>query len=85
LLEGDAADLTPLVGPADLILPNILRSVNLGLLPAIVAALAPRGITIFSGMESTEADAFRPAIDAAGLRVIAETVDDGWCAVAASR
>ncbi len=85
LLEGDAADLAPLVGPADLILSNILRSVNLGLLPAIVTALAPRGIAIFSGMETTEADAFRPAMDGAGLHWMAETVDDGWWAVAASR
>jgi ribosomal protein L11 methyltransferase len=85
LLEGDAADLAPLVRPADLILSNILRSVNLGLLPAIVTALEPRGIAIFSGMETTEADAFRPAIDAAGLLSIAETVDDGWWAVATSR
>jgi ribosomal protein L11 methyltransferase len=85
LLEGDAGDLAPLLGPADLILSNILRSVNLELLPGIVAALAPSGIAIFSGMESEEAEAFRPAIEAAGLRAIAETVDQDWWAVAATR
>jgi ribosomal protein L11 methyltransferase len=85
LLEGDAADLAPLLGPADLILSNILRKVNLELLPAIVTALAPTGIVIFSGMEAGEADGFRPEIEAAGLRATAETFDDGWWAVAAVR
>lgn len=85
LLEGDAGDLAPLVGPADLILSNILRSVNVELLPAIVAALAPRGTVIFSGMETAEAETFRPVLAAAGLRAIAETVDEEWWAVAAAR
>lgn len=85
LLEGDAGDLAPLVGPADLILSNILRSVNVELLPAIVTALAPTGIVIFSGMETAEAEAFRPALATAGLRTIAETADEGWWAVATGR
>jgi ribosomal protein L11 methylase PrmA len=59
--------------------------VNLQLLPAIVTALAPTGIIIFSGMETAEAEAFRPALAAAGLRATAETVDEGWWAVAARR
>jgi ribosomal protein L11 methyltransferase len=84
LLEGDAGVLAPLVGPAELILSNILRSVNTELLPVIRAALAPTGIAIFSGMEPPEAEAFRSAVEAAGLRVIAETVDAGWWAVAAA-
>jgi len=85
LLEGDAADLTPLLGPADLILSNILRNVNLDLLPGIVAALSPAGSVIFSGMETGEAAAFRPALEAVGLRATVETTDDGWWAVAAAR
>jgi ribosomal protein L11 methyltransferase len=85
LLEGDAADLAALVGPADLILSNILRSVNLELLPAILTALAPTGRVIFSGMETDEAAAFGPAVAAAGLKPMAETVDEGWWAVAAGR
>jgi ribosomal protein L11 methyltransferase len=85
LLEGDAGNLAPLVGPADLILSNILRSANVELLPAILVALAPTGIVIFSGMETAEAEAFTPALAAAGLRAIAETVDEGWWAVAAGR
>jgi ribosomal protein L11 methyltransferase len=84
-LDGDAGALAPLLGPADLILSNILRSVNSALLPAIRSALAPGGIAVFSGMEEAEADLFRPLLPEARLRVIAETVDAGWWAVAARR
>ncbi len=61
-LEGDAGDLAPLLGPADLLLSNILRLVNTALLPAIVAALRPGGLAIFSGMEELEAPLFRPVL-----------------------
>jgi len=84
-LDGDARDLAPLLGPADLLLSNILRTANTALLPAIVAALRPGGIAIFSGMEESEADLFRPPLAEAGLRIVEETVDAGWWAVAAWR
>ena len=41
-LEGDAGNLAPLVGPADLLLSNILRSTNSLLLPVIAAGPASR-------------------------------------------
>jgi ribosomal protein L11 methyltransferase len=84
-LDGDAGDLAPLLGPADLLLSNILRTVNSALLPAIRMALRPGGIAIFSGMEETEAGLFRPLLPTARLGVIEETVDAGWWAVAARR
>jgi ribosomal protein L11 methyltransferase len=84
-LDGDAADLTPLLGPADLVLSNILRTANLALLPAIAAALRPGGLAIFSGMEPAESDLFRPELIAAGLGVREEVEDTGWWAVAAVR
>ena len=84
-LEGDAGDLAPLLGPADLLLSNILRTVNTMLLPAIVAALRPGGLAVFSGMEETEASAFRPVLAAGGITVRDEVVDAGWWAVAAAR
>jgi ribosomal protein L11 methyltransferase len=84
-LEGDAGDLAPLAGPADLLLSNILRSVNQTLLPAAVTALRPGGSAIFSGMESAEAPLFRPVLSAAGLVAEDEAVDAGWWAVAARR
>jgi ribosomal protein L11 methyltransferase len=84
-VEGDAASLAPLLGPADLLLSNILRTVNGRLLPAIRAALRPGGTAIFSGMEEAEAGLFRPLLPEAGFEVVAETVDAGWWAVAARR
>jgi len=84
-LDGDAGDLAPLLGPADLILSNILRSANTALLPAIVVALRPGGLAIFSGMEEPEADRFRPALSAAGLSIRDEVTDAGWWGVAAER
>jgi ribosomal protein L11 methyltransferase len=83
LLEGDAAILAPLLGPADLIVSNILRTANTALLPAITRALAPDGVTIFSGMEHSEASEFRQALERAGFGVVRETVDAGWWGVAA--
>lgn len=84
-LDGDAGDLAPLLGPADLVLSNILRSVNTILLPAILRSLQPGGIAIFSGMETAEAELFRPALTAAGFIALDEVVDAGWWAVAARR
>lgn len=84
LLEGDAAELAPLCGPADLIVSNILRGPNTDLLPIIARTLRPGGIAIFAGMEARESDLFRPALIDAGFVVRDEMVDAGWWAVAAS-
>ena len=83
LLEGDAAVLAPLVGPADLLLSNILRAVNTALLPVITRAVRPGGIAIFSGMEQPEAGDFRRILTDAGFRLEQETLDAGWWGVAA--
>jgi ribosomal protein L11 methyltransferase len=80
-VEGDAAALTRLAGPAELICSNILRSVNTLLLPVIAAALAPGGRAVFAGMESGEAGEFRAALAAAGFVEVDEVVDAGWWAV----
>jgi ribosomal protein L11 methyltransferase len=80
-ITGDAAALAPLLGPADIVLSNILRSVNLTLLPAIRASLRPGGLAIFAGMEHAERAQFLPALGAE-FAPVDETVDDGWWAVA---
>ena len=85
ILEGDAGDLGPLLGPADLVLSNILRTVNTALLPAIASALRPGGIAIFSGMEVAEAPLFVPPLEAAGFAVEEALSDTGWWGVAARR
>jgi ribosomal protein L11 methyltransferase len=84
-LDGDAGDLAPLLGPADLVLSNILRSANTALLPAIARALIAEGIAIFSGMEVAEAPLFAPALESAGFAVLEERTDTGWWGVAARR
>lgn len=84
-LDGDAAHLAPLLGPVDLLLSNILRSVNVALLPVIWAAVAPGGVAIFSGMEAGEAVLFRPVLTAAGFEILDEVLDAAWWAVAARR
>jgi ribosomal protein L11 methyltransferase len=85
ILEGDAGDLAPLLGPADLVLSNILRTVNTALLPAIASALRPGGIAIFSGMEVAEAPLFVPPLEAAGFAIEEPLSDTGWWGVAARR
>jgi ribosomal protein L11 methyltransferase len=82
-LFGDAAQLAPVVGPAEILCSNILRLVNVALLPEIRASLVPGGIAIFSGMEHTEAPAFRAALAAQRYTEIDEEIDAGWWGVAA--
>ncbi len=84
-VEGDAAALAPLLGPVDLVVSNILRTVNVTLLPAIHAALHPDGLAIFAGMEELEAPLFRVPLVSAGFEIVAEVVDEGWWSVAARR
>jgi ribosomal protein L11 methyltransferase len=84
-LDGDAGVLVPLVGPADLVLSNILRLVNAALLPEIAEALRPGGVAVFSGMEEPEAPLFRAPLEAAGFVVDQELTDTGWWGVAARR
>jgi ribosomal protein L11 methyltransferase len=84
-IDGDAGALAPLLGPADLLLSNILRTVNTALLRAILQALRPGGIAVFSGMETAEASRFTAVLRGAGLIVRDEVTDGGWWAVAAER
>lgn len=84
-LEGDAATLTPLLGPADVAVSNILRLVNTALLPPIHRAVRNGGTAIFSGMETSEATDFRAPLLAAGFQIMSEIIDEGWWAVAAER
>lgn len=84
-LQGDAAVIAPLLGPAQIVVSNILRLVNIALLPEIHAALSPDGVAIFSGMEQAEAPLFRAPLEEHGFRIVDEQLDEGWWAVAAVR
>ncbi len=85
LLEGDAAVLVPLLGPVDIVMSNILRLVNEGLLPEALGALRSGGTAIFSGMEPSEAEAFRPPLLRSGFVISRELIDEGWWAVAVTK
>ncbi len=82
-VDGDAGALAPLLGPAGLILSNILRTANTALLPSITEALEPRGLVIFSGMEHAEALEFSQALREANFDLVLEILDSGWWSVAA--
>jgi ribosomal protein L11 methyltransferase len=84
-LCGDAGELAPLAGPAELICSNILRSVNTLLLPSILQALTPNGVAIFAGMEEIEESFFRPVLAARGVEPVDEVRDAGWWSVAVRR
>lgn len=84
-LLGDAGEMHRLVGPVNVVCSNILRTVNVLLLPAIREALRPDGIAIFSGMERAEREMFLPVLEAGGWSVLEEQVDADWWAVAARR
>ena len=84
-IEGDAAFLALLAGPAELLVSNILWTVNTALLPIIARTLTPGGLAVFSGMEQGEAEDFRPALSEGGFVPVQEAVDSGWWGVAAKR
>lgn len=85
IVEGDAAAMTPLLAPAELVVSNILRLVNQALLPVIHDALVPGGRAILSGMETAEAELFRPALAARGFTLLEDVVDENWWSVAVRR
>jgi ribosomal protein L11 methyltransferase len=82
-LTGDAAVLAPLLGPVELLLSNILRSLNQHLLPIVRASLAAGGSAVFAGMEQFEREQFLAALAAAGYSVSDEATDEPWWGVAA--
>ena len=83
ILEGDAGELAPLGAPADIVVSNILRNVNVTLLPAIKRAMAPGAVAIFAGMEEPEEMLFRPSLQSHGFTVVDEVRDAGWWSCAA--
>lgn len=84
-VAGDASALAPLAGPAELICSNILRTVNMVLIPVILDALAPLGTVIFAGMELAEEELFLPILAQNGFAAIDDARDAGWWSVAARR
>ena len=84
-MVGDAANLAALASPAEIICSNILRTVNVLLLPVIAQSLSEGGVAIFSGMEEAEEGLFAPVLQRCGWQIVDEVRDAGWWAVAARR
>ena len=78
VIEGDAADLLPLLAPVDLVVANIISSVLVGLLPAIAASLPPRGPAILSGILGEERASMLEVLAAGGWTVEAEDAEEVW-------
>ena len=84
VIEGDAGLLLALVGPARVVLANIISSVLITLLPAIHAALAADGRAILSGILVDEREHMLDVL-AVDWRVEHEAREGQWWSVAIAR
>ena len=78
VLEGDAAQLLPLVAPVRVVLANIISSAVISLLPAIAAALTADGEAILSGILLEERSDVLAALAESGWTVTREDREDMW-------
>ena len=85
VIEGDAADLLPLLAPVRVVLANIITPVLLSLLPTIAASLMPGGVAILSGILAGERSDIEDAIDDGGWRVLGTEEEGIWWTVAITR
>lgn len=81
----DDAFLAPHPASFDVIVANVLSGVLLPLLPAFHGSARPGGHVILGGILATEADAMRRAATDAGLRILAEDVEEEWWSVLCGR
>jgi len=72
-------------GAFDVIVANLLATTLVELADTLAAQLGAGGALIGAGVQLEEAASVRTAWHAAGLRVTAEDVDEGWVALAARR
>jgi ribosomal protein L11 methyltransferase len=63
------------------VIANIFSSVLLVLLPHLVAALAPSGVLVLSGILYREVDDVREAYVTAGLSWLETQRDGEWCSL----
>ena len=69
----------------EMIVANIQRNVLESMLEEIKRCLSPRGILILSGLLSSERDGMVRALNAGGLNVIDELMENEWIGLAAVR
>lgn len=85
VIEGDAADLLPLLAPVRVVLANIITPVLLSLLPTIAASLSFGGVAILSGILAGERSDIEDAIADGGWRVMAAAEEGIWWTVSITR
>ncbi|WP_181197545.1 50S ribosomal protein L11 methyltransferase [Enhygromyxa salina] len=71
------------IGPAELVFANIRPKVLIPAAPTIVAALAPGGTVLLSGILDEEGDEVLAAY--AELELLARVSEEGWCALVMRR
>ena len=85
VLEGDAAQLLPLVAPARLVVANIISSVVVSLLATIADSLTEDGEAILGGILHDERSDMIGTLAAAGWTVTREDHEDVWWSAAIAR
>jgi ribosomal protein L11 methyltransferase len=85
VIEGFAQVLLPLVAPVRVVTANIISSVVIELLPAIMNALADGGQAILSGILRDERDAMLAVLHESGWRVGREDAEGEWWSTIVAR
>lgn len=85
VFEGDATVLLPLVAPVDVIAANIISSVLVELLPAMLSALRAGGAAVLAGILVEERDTMLEAFSPDHWRVVREDVEDVWWSVSIAK
>ena len=85
VVEGDALLLLPLIAPVDVILANIVTSVNHELLPEMAAALTIAGSAVLSGILADERTMIVDRLTDTGWQIDDEDSEDIWWSATISR
>lgn len=86
LVQGSVAAATELLGgPADLVVANLITDTVVQLAGELVAATAPGGTLIVSGVASQRADRARDALTAGGAELDPPRERDGWVVLTGRR
>lgn len=85
VIEGFAQTLLPLVAPVRVVTANIISSVVIELLPAIMSALADGGQAVLSGILREERDSMLAVLQESGWRVEREDAEGEWWSTIVAR
>jgi ribosomal protein L11 methyltransferase len=85
VIEGFAQMLLPLVAPVRVVTANIISSVVIELLPAIMSALVDDGQAVLSGILRDERDSMLAVLGESGWRVEGEDAEGEWWSTIVAR